>query len=181
LRPTLAVGRDGIFVPLRHGVGQEGSTATIAVLDRQGKRVGMVSLGRMPESGQGTWTDQRHPLLQDIFKRVDCQGLRLAYGTDEGYHPSEYYPSVLKKRIDPRRPWRRLEGIRIVDCYHACQYIQQLADLLFGAGAEAQRWATQRRHVLKTKADGVARVLQSASALRRRRGLGGQAQAYNKA
>jgi hypothetical protein len=42
LRPTLAVGRDGIFVPLRHGVGQEGSTATIAVLDRQGKRVGMV-------------------------------------------------------------------------------------------------------------------------------------------
>jgi hypothetical protein len=30
------------FCPLRHGVGQEGSTATIAVLDRQGKRVGMV-------------------------------------------------------------------------------------------------------------------------------------------
>ena len=30
-RPTLSVGRDGIFVPLRHGVAQEGSTATISV------------------------------------------------------------------------------------------------------------------------------------------------------
>ena len=180
-RPTLAVGRDGIFVPLRHGVGQEGSTATLSVLDRQGQRVGTVYLGRMPESGQGTLTEQMNALLQDIFKRVDCQGLRLAYVTDEGYHPSEYYHSVLKKMIDPRRPWRRLEWIRIVDFSHACQYIQQLAELIFGAGAEAQRWAKQMRHVLKTRADGVARVLQSASALRRQRGLCGQAKAYNKA
>lgn len=44
------------------------------------------ALGRMPESGQGTLTDQMNTLLQDIFKRVDCQGLRLAYVTDEGYH-----------------------------------------------------------------------------------------------
>ena len=37
------------------------------------------------------------------------------------------------------------------------------------------------RHVLKTKADGVARVLKSAAALRRRRGLCGQAKLYDKA
>src|SRR2546428_1364846 len=30
-RPTLSVGRDGIFVPLRHGVWQEGATATVSV------------------------------------------------------------------------------------------------------------------------------------------------------
>jgi hypothetical protein len=42
--------------------------------------------------------------------------------------------------------------------YHACQYLQQLADTIFGAGAAAQRWAKEMRHVLKTKADGVARV-----------------------
>jgi hypothetical protein len=157
-RPTLAVGRDGIFVPLRHGVGQEGSTATISVVDRQGKRVGTGYLGRMPESGQGTLTDQLSALLQDIFRRVESQGLRLAYVTDEGYHPSDYYHSVLKKMTDPRRPWRRREGIRIVDFYHACQDIQQLAATICGAGAEAQSWAKQMRHVLKTKADGVARV-----------------------
>ena len=180
-RPTLAVGRDGIFVPLRHGVGQEGATATISVLDRRGKRVGTVYLGQMPESGQGTLTAQLTALLQDIFSRVDSQSLRLVYVTDEGYHPSEYYHSVLKKMSDPRRPWRRLEWIRIVDFYHACQYIQQLAETIFGVGAEAQSWAKQMRHVLKTKADGVSRVLQSASALRRGRGLCGPAKVFNQA
>lgn len=57
-RPTLSVGRDGIFVPLQHKVWQEGATATVSVLDRRGKRVGTVYLGHMPEPGQGTLTTQ---------------------------------------------------------------------------------------------------------------------------
>ena len=56
-RPTLAVGRDGIFVPLRHGVWQEGATATVSVLDRRGKRLGTVYLGHMPEPGSGNPND----------------------------------------------------------------------------------------------------------------------------
>ena len=50
-----------------------------------------------------------------------------------------------------------------------------------GRGPRLNSWAKQRRHVLKTKADGVARVLKSASALRRGRGLCGQAKLYDKA
>ena len=57
-RPTLSVGRDGIFVPLRHTVWQAGATATVSVLDRGGKRVGTVYLGHMPEPGQETLTAQ---------------------------------------------------------------------------------------------------------------------------
>ena len=76
-RPTLSVGRDGISVPLRHGVWQEGATATIAVLDRRGKRVGTAYLGQMPEAGQRTFTDQLNGLLQAILHRVDSQSLRL--------------------------------------------------------------------------------------------------------
>lgn len=57
-QPTLSVGRDGIFVPLCHKVWQEGATATVSVLDRRGKRLGTVSLGHMPEPGQGTLTTQ---------------------------------------------------------------------------------------------------------------------------
>ena len=180
-RPTLSVGRDGIVVPLRGGVAQEGATATVSVLDRRGKRVGTVYLGQMPESGQATLSDQLTGLLQAILSQVDSQLLRLAYVSDEGYHPSTYYHQVLKKMVDPRRPWRRLAWIRIVDFYHACGYVQQLADTIFGAGDEAQTWAKEMRHVLKTKADGAARVLKSASALRRRRGLHGQAKLYNQA
>jgi hypothetical protein len=180
-RPTLSVGRDGIFVPLRHGVWQEGATATISVLDRRGKRVGTVYLGQMPEAGQGTLTDQLSGLLKALVSRIDSESLRLVYVSDEGHHPSTYYHRVLKKMVDPRRPWRALQWIRVVDFYHACQYLQQLADTIFGAGAAAQRWAKEMRHVLKTKADGVARVLKSASALRRSRGLRGQAKLYEKA
>jgi hypothetical protein len=180
-RPTLSVGRDGIFVPLRGGVAQEGATATVSVLDRRGKRVGTVYLGQMPEAGQGTITDQLSDLLKAILTQIDSQSLRLVYVSDEGHHPSTYYHQVLKKMVDPRRPWRQLEWRRIVDFYHACQYVQQLAETIFGAAAEAQNWAKAMRHVLKTKADGVARVLKSASALRRRRGLFGQVKLYHKA
>jgi hypothetical protein len=180
-RPTLSVGRDGIFVPLRGGVAQEGATATVSVLDRRGKRVGTVYLGQMPESGQGTITDQLSHLLKEVLTQVDSQTLRLVYVSDEGHHPSTYYHQSLKKMVDPRRPWRQLEWRRIVDFYHACQYVQQLADTIFGPGAEAQNWAQAMRHVLKTKADGVARVLKSASALRRSRGLLGQAKLYHQA
>src|SRR5688572_1357071 len=131
-RPTLAVGRDGIFVPLRHGVWQEGGAATVSVLDRRGKRVGTAYLGQMPEAAQGTLSDQLSGLLKAILTRVDSHSLRLVYVTDEGHHPSSYYHCVLKKMVDPRRPWRVLQWIRIVDFYHACQYLQQLAEAIFG-------------------------------------------------
>jgi hypothetical protein len=180
-RPPLSVGRDGIFVPLRHGVWQEGGAGTVSVLDRRGKRLGTVYVGQMPQAGQVTLTDQLSGLLTAILTKVDSQGLRLVYVTDEGHHPSTSYHRVLKKMVDPRRPWRVLEWIRIVDFYHTCGYVQQLADTIFGAGDVAQNWAKAMRHVLKTKADGVARVLKSASALRRLRGLCGQAKLYDKA
>src|ERR687894_2925009 len=101
-QPTLSVGRDGIFVPLRGGVAQEGATATVSVLDRRGKRVGTVYLGLMPESGQRTLTDQLTGLLQAIFRQVDSQSLRLVYVSDEGHHPSTYSHEVLNKMVDPR-------------------------------------------------------------------------------
>ena len=116
-----------------------------------------------------------------MLRQVDSQGLRLVYVTDDGYHPSDYYQSVLQKMPDPRRPWRYLEWIRIIDYYHACQYVQQLADSLFGPGAESQSWATRMRKQLKTQTAGVTRVLQSAAALRHKRGLRGQAQVYEHA
>ena len=114
-QPILAVGRDGVTVPLRHGAWKEGSTATVSVLDRRGKRLGTVYLGQMPEAGQGTLTEQLTSLLQALLRHVDSQRLRLVYISDDGYHPSDYYHRVLKKMPDPQRPWRPLEWIRIVD------------------------------------------------------------------
>jgi hypothetical protein len=180
-QPTLAVGRDGVNVPLRHRAWKEGATATVSVLDRRGKRLGTVYLGQMPESGQGTLTQQLTTLLQDILRHVESQSLRLVYVSDDGYHPSDYYHSVLRQMHDPRRPWRTLEWIRIVDYYHACLYIRQLADALFGPGVKGRRWAHQMRTQLKTQSDGLMRVLQSASALRRQHGVWGNPKNYDQA
>ena len=174
-QPTLAVGRDGVNVPLRHGDWKEGATATVSVMDRRGKRVGTVYLGQMPEAGQTTLTTQLTTLIQDILQQVDAQRLRLVYVSDDGYHPSDYYHTVLKKMQDPKRPWCPLTWIRIIDYYHACLYIQQLAEALFGPSPKGRAWATQRRKHLKTQSDGITRVLQSAGALRRRYGLWGKA------
>jgi hypothetical protein len=180
-QPTLAVGRDGVNVPLRHGEWKEGATATVSVMDRRGKRVGTVYLGRMPEAGQTTLTTQLTALIQDILKQVDAQSLRLVYVSDDGYHPSDYYHNVLKKMQDPKRPWCPLTWIRIVDYYHACLYIQQLAEALFGPSPKGRAWAKQMRQHLKTQSDGITRVLQSAGTLRRQHGLWGKAKDYDQA
>jgi hypothetical protein len=180
-QPILAVGRDGVNVPLRHKEWKEGATATVSVLDRRGKRVGTVYLGQMPEAGQTTLTAQLTALLQAILSQVDSQALRLVYVSDEGYHPSDYYHSVLKKMPDPKRPWCQLTWIRIVDYYHACLYIQQLAEALFGSTPKGRAWAKQMRTYLKTQSDGITRVLQSASTLRRQHGLWGTAKDYEQA
>ena len=118
-RPTLSVGRDGIFVPLQHKVWQEGATATVSVLDRRGKRLGTVYLGHMPEAGQGTLTTQLTALLKAILSQVDSAGLRLVYVTDDGYHPSDYYHSVLQNDARPA-PSLALPGVetdyRLLPC-----------------------------------------------------------------
>lgn len=111
-QPTLSVGRDGVHVPMRHGAFTEGATATVSVLDRRGKRLGTVYLGQMPESGQGTLSEQVTVLIQDIFRRVDSQGVRLVYVSDDSSHPRESYHNVLKKMTAPQRPWRQLAWIR---------------------------------------------------------------------
>jgi hypothetical protein len=180
-QPTLAVGRDGVNVPLRHGAWKEGATATVSVLDRRGKRVGTVYLGQMPESGQPTLTTQLTALIRAILQQVDAQSLRLVYVSDDGYHPSDYYHTVLKTMHDPQRPWRLLEWIRIVDYYHACLYIQQLAEALFGPTPKGRAWAKQMRQHLKTQSDGITRVLHSAGAFRRQHGLWGKAKDYAQA
>jgi hypothetical protein len=116
----------------------------------------------MPEAGQTTLTTQLTALIQDILKQVDAQSLRLVSVSDDGYHPSDYYHNVLKKMQDPKRPWCPLTWIRIVDYYHACLYIQQLAEALFGPSPKGRAWAKQMRQHLKTQSDGITRVLQSA-------------------
>jgi hypothetical protein len=181
-RPILAAGRDGIFTPIRKdSCYREGAVATVWVMDRRGQRLGTVYLGRMPEAGQHTLSNQLSALLQDVLKGWAGPLPRLVYVTDAGDHQTNYYKKVLRRMTDPHSPGRRLQWEWVLDYYHACEYVSKLAETLFGEGREAQAWAAKMRHWLKHKPKGIHRVLHSAAALRQRRGLAGPASAFNKA
>jgi hypothetical protein len=161
----LSAGRDGIFVPIRKDTKyREAATATVAVLDRTGRRLGTVYLGHMPEAGQGTLSEQLTALLSAVLQAWRGPLPRLQYVTDGGHHPSEYFETVLQPMVHPRTG-QKLEWQWVLDYYHACLYLTKMAEALFGKDTQAAAaWAAKMRRWLKDKKDGLARVLHSAAA-----------------
>jgi hypothetical protein len=179
--PVLAAGRDGIMVPMCGGGSQEASVATIAVYDRKGRRLGTIYLGCMPEELQEALTRQLTELLRAILTGWKGRRPRLVYLSDGGSVPEGYYHKVLRKMTDPHRPGERLNGVRVLDYYHATLYISKLAEALFEVSARAAAWAARMRRVLK-EPEGFQRVLQSASYHRNEQKLKGKRQeAFTKA
>jgi hypothetical protein len=169
-KPVLAVGRDGLMLPIRgQGCYREGAAATVSVYDRQGRRLGTVYLGRMPEPGQGTLSGQLTALIEAVLCRWTGPPPRLAYITDGGNHQARYYRGVLKRMSDPHHPGRRLKWQWVIDYYHASEYISQLAEALFSDARAGSSWARKMGRWLKGKPRGIYRVLHSAAAIRRRR------------
>jgi hypothetical protein len=181
-KPVLAAGRDGVFVPIRgEDSYREAATATLSVYDRAGRRLGTVYLGRMPEPGQGTLSEQLTRLITDVLAGWSGPLPRLAYVTDAGHHPTEYYERVLKSMRHPCRPGELLEWEWVIDYYHVCNYIHDLSEALFRDARRAHAWARKMCRWLKSKPRAIYRILHSAAAIRSRRVVVGQAKAYRKA
>lgn len=163
---VLAVGRDGIFLPIRHEkTYKEGAVATLSVYDRRGRRLGTVYLGQMPEPHQRTLSDRLTRLIEQVLSDWDGAWPRLAYVTDAGHHPTEYYREVLRKMADPRRQGKCLYWIWIVDFYHASEYVGKLGEVLFDNLRAGRAWARKMCQWMKHKPNGVFRVLHSAAKL----------------
>ncbi len=105
-RPVLAVGRDGIMVPMRQGGYKEASTATVSVYDRGRRRLGTIYLGQMPEEKQATLTRALTALVTATLLAWQRPVPRLAYITDKGSAPDDYYR-------------RRAEQDEASACWHA--------------------------------------------------------------
>jgi hypothetical protein len=181
-KPVLAVGRDGVFVPIRGDDSyRKAATATLSVYDRAGVRLGTVYLGRMPEPGQATLSDQLTRLIIDVLTQWSGPLPRLASITDAGHHPTEYYERVLRPMHHPCRRGQRLEWEWVIDFYHACNYVYDLSETLFGDARKAQAWARKMCRWLKSKPRAVYRILHSAAAIRSWRIVRGQTKAYEKA
>jgi hypothetical protein len=161
---TLAVGRDGIMLPIRHQEHyKEGGVATISVYDRRGQRLGTLYLGEMPQAKQLTLSAELTALVQAVLAACEGPLPRLVYLTDAGYHQTTYFEEVLSQMENPRRAGQRLEWLWIVDYYHAASYVSRLAHVLFAEEKTQQAWARRMRRVLRDKERGVIRVLHSAA------------------
>jgi len=178
-RPALVVGRDGVMVQTRP-CWEEASTATVSVYDRRGDRVGTVYLGRMPEGGQATMSDQLTRLITDVLAGWKGTLPRLHYVTDAGHHPQEFFHCVLRLMKHPRTG-KRLGWTWAVDFFHAAERVTTIAEAIFGPGRDASAWAEKMRAVMKKQRAGPSRVVQSARALRRSRGLQGSPQPFDQA
>ncbi len=135
------------------------------MLDRRGRRLGTVYLGQMPESGQGVLSAQLTALLSQVLTAWHAQGQpapRLAYVTDGGTHPKDYYLRVLRQLPDPWRPGQPLVWQWVLDFWHACGRVHDLAEALFGAGPKAVAWFAKWRRWLRDRRQGLAQVLRSA-------------------
>ncbi len=180
---TLAVGRDGIMLPIRNEqTYKEGAVGTVTVYDRRGRRLGTIYLGQMPEAFQTTLSEELTRLLTELLEEWDGRWPRLAYITDAGYHPTEYFDNVLSQMEHPRHPGRLLEWTRIVDFYHATEYLAKLAQVLFDDPRRAHAWQRRMRRWLKREPNAVFRILHSAAKYHSERKLTGKEQeAYRKA
>lgn len=160
-KPVLAVGRDGVMVPIRNGGYQEASTATVSVYDRQKRRLGTMYLGQMPEPLQKTLTGQLDQLLDDVLKRWPGPLPQLVYITDKGKTHDSYWHS-LRTRKHPR-DGQRLAWQWVLDFFHVCGYVSKLRQALFGATSSAgSAWFRRMRGWLRDRHQGVSQVLRSA-------------------
>ena len=162
-RPVLAAGRDGIMIPMRSGGYEEASTATVSVYDRQRRRLGTIYLGQMPQAKQATLSELLTKLLCATLKAWHGPAPRLAYITDKGSAPDEYYQRVLKKMRHPR-DGKPLAWEWVLDFYHVCSYVGKMADALFGVQTKAgAQWFAKMRCWLRDRPQGAAQVVRSAT------------------
>jgi len=169
---TLAVGRDGIMLPIRgEKTYKEGAVATLTLYDRRGRRLGTVYLGEMPEAYQTTLSAALTKLITEVLGEWSGPAPRLVYITDAGFHQTGYFEEVLTQMDDPHQAGRKLQWTRIVDFYHASEYLAKLAGVLFDDPRAGHAWQKRMRHWLKHEPNAVFRILHSAAKYRSERSL----------
>ena len=174
----LLVGRDGVHVPMR-GCWKEAGCATLAVYDRNRKRLGTIYLGEMPQSKQTELTARLINVIQGTLQASSQMAIKLRYVTDAGSLPCSFYRKILSKMKHPVTG-KILKWSWGVDFFHACEYVSQLSDSLFGVGTKgSQDWFKEQRHTLRHDTNGVRKVITRAAQQKRRQGLAGSEKDYN--
>ncbi len=135
-KPVLSVSRDGVALGLAPwSFFEMASVACVSVL-ADGKKLGTVYLGCVPETNQATLSNQLTSLLKVTIRGCgDCVP-EIVYVSDAGKIETAYWENTLRKFfVDGRR----IKITRVVDYYHAAERLTKIADALKLGGDKAKR------------------------------------------
>ena len=80
---------------------KEAACSTIAVYDRDRKRLGTVYLGEMPQEKQVNMTNRLTKVITGVLRGDESRPLQLRYVTDAGGLPRSYFQKVLSEMKHP--------------------------------------------------------------------------------
>lgn len=116
----------------------------------------------MPEAKQKALSSTMTQLLTATLQDWHGPVPRLAYITDKGSAPDEYYHRMLKKMKHPR-DGKPLAWEWVLDFFHVCSYVGKMADALFGAETKtATKWFAKMRKWLRDRPQGATNIIRSA-------------------
>jgi hypothetical protein len=144
---TIATGVDGTTMPVVGEAYKEAMCGTIAVYDAEGVRLHTEYLGTMPEAGKATFAAQVTSRVTQVLARYPtarhvCLGDGAKWNWD--FFAAHY----------PGATW-------VLDFYHAATHLHTAAELIFGAGADADAYYDRWRTTLLEEPNGVAALLRS--------------------
>ncbi len=163
-KPVLSVSRDGVALGLAPWSNFEmASVACVSVL-ADGRKLGTVYLGCVPEPNQQTLSMQLTNLLKATIRRCGESVPEVVYVTDAGKIETAYWKNELRKFfVDGVR----IKITRVVDYYHAAERLTTIADAL-KFGKDKSKRASWLEHVrgLLLEPGGHGRVLRSIAKMR---------------
>lgn len=163
--PVLSVSRDGVAMGLAPWSFFEMAGVACLSVIADGKKLGTVYLGRVPEPNQSTLSNQLTDLLAATIRRCGDDIPEIVYVSDAGKTETAYWRNTLSKLfVDGRR----IKITRVVDYFHAAERLTTIADALkFGKDTvKRQEWLEHVRWLL-LQPGGHGRMLRSIAAMRK--------------
>lgn len=125
---------------------RDASVACTSVL-ADGKKLGTVYLGCVPETNQVTLSHQLTSLLKETIRRCGDAVPEIVYVSDAGKIETAYWKNTLRTFfVDGRR----IKITRVADFYHAAERLTTIADALkLGTDkAKRKKWLEHARWLL---------------------------------
>jgi len=167
-KPVLSVSRDGVALGLAPwSFFEMAGVACVSVL-ADGKKLGTVYLGCVPETNQAQLSCQLTSLLKATIRASGDHVPEIVYVSDAGKIETAYWKNTLRQLfVDGRR----IKVTRVVDYYHAAGRLTTIADAFtFGKDkAKRQEWLEHARWLLK-QPGGHGRMLRSIAKMRQLHG-----------